>query len=166
MLHSFALSHFLTTWIDLKDLDNSSLHVSSSSGFHLNTSTENITLFELYLNPTMQQSFCLGRSLLQGICLMRLIPFCPLPQCCLPFNFDNDVGCVPSPLTLDETSYEAGIKVQLHSQSEPPFLHELGFGVAPGFQTFISTQEQRVVYVWLGLLHAAKYHVVQFLHTC
>lgn len=60
----------------------------------------------------------------------------------------------PSP--LDETSYEAGIKVQLHSQSEPPFLHELGFGVAPGFQTFVSTQEQRVAYVRLGLLHATN----------
>ncbi|KAF7222370.1 acid-sensing ion channel 1C isoform X2 [Nothobranchius furzeri] len=47
----------------------------------------------------------------------------------------------------DETSYEAGIKVQLHSQSEPPFLHELGFGVAPGFQTFVSTQEQRLQYL-------------------
>ncbi|XP_049602943.1 acid-sensing ion channel 1C isoform X2 [Syngnathus scovelli] len=47
----------------------------------------------------------------------------------------------------DETSYEAGIKVQLHAQSEPPFLHQLGFGVAPGFQTFVSTQEQRLQYL-------------------
>lgn len=62
----------------------------------------------------------------------------------------------PHPLVLDETSYEAGIKVQLHTQSEPPFLHELGFGVAPGFQTFVSTQEQRVAYDCLGLLHAAN----------
>ncbi|KPP78933.1 acid-sensing ion channel 3-like, partial [Scleropages formosus] len=46
----------------------------------------------------------------------------------------------------DETSYEAGVKVQIHSQVEPPFVHELGFGVAPGFQTFVSTQEQRVAY--------------------
>lgn len=56
------------------------------------------------------------------------------------------------PPALDETSYEAGIKVQLHTQSEPPFLHELGFGVAPGFQTFVSTQEQRVAYDCLDLL--------------
>lgn len=62
----------------------------------------------------------------------------------------------PHPLALDETSYEAGIKVQLHTQSEPPFLHELGFGVAPGFQTFVSTQEQRVAYDCLGLLHATS----------
>ncbi|KAM9719031.1 acid-sensing ion channel 1C isoform 2-T2 [Menidia menidia] len=47
----------------------------------------------------------------------------------------------------DETSYEAGIKVQLHTQTEPPFLHELGFGVAPGFQTFVSSQEQRLQYL-------------------
>lgn len=73
-----------------------------------------------------------------------------------PYYLDNDVGCVPSPLALDETSYEAGIKVQLHSQSEPPFLHELGFGVAPGFQTFVSSQEQRVAYDCLGLLHATN----------
>uniref|UniRef100_A0A8C7U7R2 Acid-sensing ion channel 1-like n=1 Tax=Oncorhynchus mykiss TaxID=8022 RepID=A0A8C7U7R2_ONCMY len=47
----------------------------------------------------------------------------------------------------DETSYEAGIKVQIHTQSEPPFPHQLGFGVAPGFQTFVSSQEQRLQYL-------------------
>ncbi|XP_061413220.1 acid-sensing ion channel 1-like isoform X3 [Lethenteron reissneri] len=47
----------------------------------------------------------------------------------------------------DETSFEAGVRVQIHSQSEPPFIHELGFGVAPGFQTFVSTQEQRLIYL-------------------
>lgn len=55
----------------------------------------------------------------------------------------------PSPLTSplllpEETTFEAGVKVQIHSQSEPPFVQELGFGVAPGFQTFVATQEQRV----------------------
>ncbi|NXB58423.1 ASIC2 protein, partial [Struthidea cinerea] len=44
----------------------------------------------------------------------------------------------------EETTFEAGVKVQIHSQSEPPFVQELGFGVAPGFQTFVATQEQRV----------------------
>lgn len=44
----------------------------------------------------------------------------------------------------DETSFEAGIKVQIHTQNEPPFIDQLGFGVAPGFQTFVSCQEQRV----------------------
>lgn len=68
-------------------------------------------------------------------------------------NPHDDVDCVSylHPL-IDETSYEAGIKVQLHTQYEPPFLHELGFGVAPGFQTFVSTQEQRVAYDCLDLL--------------
>ncbi|XP_028654372.2 acid-sensing ion channel 1B isoform X1 [Erpetoichthys calabaricus] len=47
----------------------------------------------------------------------------------------------------DETSFEAGIKVQIHSQSEPPFIDQLGFGVAPGFQTFVSCQEQRLTYL-------------------
>ncbi|GAA6067892.1 acid-sensing ion channel 1A, partial [Tachysurus ichikawai] len=46
-----------------------------------------------------------------------------------------------------ETSFEAGIKVQIHSQSEPPFIDQLGFGVAPGFQTFVSCQEQRLVFL-------------------
>uniref|UniRef100_A0A4W3HVL8 Acid sensing ion channel subunit 2 n=1 Tax=Callorhinchus milii TaxID=7868 RepID=A0A4W3HVL8_CALMI len=46
-----------------------------------------------------------------------------------------------------DTTFEAGIRVQLHTQSEPPFVHELGFGVAPGFQTFVSTQEQRLIYL-------------------
>lgn len=44
----------------------------------------------------------------------------------------------------DETTLEAGIRVQIHSQSEPPYIHQLGFGVSPGFQTFVSCQEQRV----------------------
>lgn len=47
-------------------------------------------------------------------------------------------------LLIDETSFEAGIKVQIHTQNEPPFIDQLGFGVAPGFQTFVSCQEQRV----------------------
>lgn len=50
-----------------------------------------------------------------------------------------------SPLSPPEdTAFEAGVRVQIHSQAEPPFVHELGFGVAPGFQTFVATQEQRV----------------------
>ncbi|KQK82945.1 acid-sensing ion channel 3 [Amazona aestiva] len=48
----------------------------------------------------------------------------------------------------DETSYEAGVKVQIHSQEEPPFIDQLGFGVAPGFQTFVSCQQQRVSHAW------------------
>ncbi|XP_023649672.2 acid-sensing ion channel 2-like isoform X1 [Paramormyrops kingsleyae] len=47
----------------------------------------------------------------------------------------------------EETAFEAGIRVQIHSQAEPPFIHELGFGVSPGFQTFVSTQEQRLTYL-------------------
>ncbi|TMS06712.1 Acid-sensing ion channel 4-A [Larimichthys crocea] len=43
----------------------------------------------------------------------------------------------------NETSLEAGIRVQIHSQDEPPYIHQLGFGVSPGFQTFVSCQEQR-----------------------
>lgn len=34
--------------------------------------------------------------------------------------------------------------MQIHSQDEPPFIDQLGFGVAPGFQTFVACQEQRV----------------------
>ncbi|NP_999956.1 acid-sensing ion channel 1B [Danio rerio] len=47
----------------------------------------------------------------------------------------------------DETTFEAGIKVQIHTQDEPPFIDQLGFGVAPGFQTFVSCQEQRLTYL-------------------
>ncbi|XP_058686578.1 acid-sensing ion channel 3 isoform X1 [Poecile atricapillus] len=47
----------------------------------------------------------------------------------------------------DETSFEVGVKVQIHSQDEPPFIDQLGFGVAPGFQTFVSCQQQRLVYL-------------------
>lgn len=51
---------------------------------------------------------------------------------------------LPTFVLSEETTFEAGVKVQIHSQSEPPFIQELGFGVAPGFQTFVATQEQRV----------------------
>ncbi|KAG9340801.1 hypothetical protein JZ751_019992 [Albula glossodonta] len=47
----------------------------------------------------------------------------------------------------NETSLEAGIRVQIHSQDEPPYIHELGFGVSPGFQTFVSCQEQKLSYL-------------------
>ncbi|XP_030639370.1 acid-sensing ion channel 1A [Chanos chanos] len=47
----------------------------------------------------------------------------------------------------DETSFEAGLKIQIHSQREPPFIDQLGFGAAPGFQTFVSCQEQRLLYL-------------------
>uniref|UniRef100_A0A8D2JH96 Acid-sensing ion channel 3 n=1 Tax=Varanus komodoensis TaxID=61221 RepID=A0A8D2JH96_VARKO len=47
----------------------------------------------------------------------------------------------------EETSYEAGVKVQIHSQHEPPSIDQLGFGVAPGFQTFVSCQQQRLLYL-------------------
>lgn len=59
----------------------------------------------------------------------------------------NHQPCCKCPdlfLSTDETSFEAGIKVQIHTQDEPPFIDQLGFGVAPGFQTFVSCQEQRV----------------------
>ncbi|KAJ3586060.1 hypothetical protein NHX12_012461 [Muraenolepis orangiensis] len=47
----------------------------------------------------------------------------------------------------EETSFEAGVKVQIHNQEEPAFIDQLGFGVAPGFQTFVSCQEQRLIYL-------------------
>ncbi|XP_044159492.1 acid-sensing ion channel 4 [Bufo gargarizans] len=47
----------------------------------------------------------------------------------------------------NETSFEAGIRVQIHSQDEPPYIDQLGFGVSPGFQTFVSCQEQRLTYL-------------------
>uniref|UniRef100_H3CJ95 Acid-sensing (proton-gated) ion channel family member 4a n=1 Tax=Tetraodon nigroviridis TaxID=99883 RepID=H3CJ95_TETNG len=61
--------------------------------------------------------------------------------------------CITTPLLCstfrrgDETSLEAGIRVQIHSQDEPPYIHQLGFGVSPGFQTFVSCQEQRLTYL-------------------
>ena len=57
---------------------------------------------------------------------------------------DGAVTPASVPLPTDETTFEAGIKVQIHSQEEPSFIDQLGFGVAPGFQTFVSCQEQRV----------------------
>lgn len=63
------------------------------------------------------------------------------------------------PLT-DDSSFEAGIKVQIHSQDEPPFIDQLGFGVAPGFQTFVSCQEQRVGVMLIHTLNVQFFSVV------
>lgn len=50
---------------------------------------------------------------------------------------------VPSPLT-EETPFEVGIRVQIHTQEEPPSIDQLGFGAAPGYQVFVSCQQQQV----------------------
>ncbi len=63
---------------------------------------------------------------------------------CVHTNLHPCCKCPNLFLSTDETSFEAGIKVQIHTQDEPPFIDQLGFGVAPGFQTFVSCQEQRV----------------------
>lgn len=44
----------------------------------------------------------------------------------------------------EETPFEVGIRVQIHSQEEPPIIDQLGFGAAPGYQTFVSCQKQQV----------------------
>ncbi|KPP60024.1 hypothetical protein Z043_122006 [Scleropages formosus] len=64
-------------------------------------------------------------------------------ELCSTFGFFGFSLC----LSIEDTAFEAGIRVQIHSQAEPPFVHELGFGVSPGFQTFVSTQEQRLTYL-------------------
>ncbi|XP_024894744.1 acid-sensing ion channel 3 isoform X1 [Pteropus alecto] len=48
---------------------------------------------------------------------------------------------------MEETLYEAGIRVQIHSQEEPPAIDQLGFGAAPGYQTFVSCQEQQLSFL-------------------
>ncbi|XP_037371358.1 acid-sensing ion channel 3 isoform X2 [Talpa occidentalis] len=47
----------------------------------------------------------------------------------------------------EETPFEAGIRVQIHSQEEPPSIDQLGFGVAPGYQTFVSCQQQQLSFL-------------------
>ncbi|XP_043823951.1 acid-sensing ion channel 3 [Dromiciops gliroides] len=47
----------------------------------------------------------------------------------------------------EETPFEAGIRVQIHSQEELPTIDQLGFGVAPGYQTFVSCQKQELSFL-------------------
>lgn len=47
----------------------------------------------------------------------------------------------------DEVSSEMGFKVQIHGQSEPALITELGFGISPGFQTLVTTKEQRITFL-------------------
>ncbi|CAI9160866.1 unnamed protein product [Rangifer tarandus platyrhynchus] len=44
---------------------------------------------------------------------------------------------------MEETPFEVGVRVQIHTQEEPPLIDQLGFGVAPGYQTFVSCQKQQ-----------------------
>nr|XP_036855236.1 acid-sensing ion channel 3 isoform X3 [Manis javanica] len=48
---------------------------------------------------------------------------------------------------MEETLFEVGIRVQIHSQEEPPIIDQLGFGVAPGYQTFVSCQQQQLSFL-------------------
>ncbi|XP_048642668.1 acid-sensing ion channel 3 isoform X4 [Marmota marmota marmota] len=48
---------------------------------------------------------------------------------------------------MEETPFEAGIRVQIHSQEEPPIIDQLGFGAAPGYQTFVSCQKQQLSFL-------------------
>ncbi|XP_049718428.1 acid-sensing ion channel 3 [Elephas maximus indicus] len=47
----------------------------------------------------------------------------------------------------EETPFEVGIRVQIHTQEEPPIIDQLGFGAAPGYQTFVSCQKQQLIYL-------------------
>ncbi|XP_028933162.1 acid-sensing ion channel 3 [Ornithorhynchus anatinus] len=47
----------------------------------------------------------------------------------------------------EETPFEVGVRVQIHSQEEPPAIDQLGFGAAPGYQTFVSCQQQRLIFL-------------------
>ncbi|XP_008564196.1 PREDICTED: acid-sensing ion channel 3 isoform X2 [Galeopterus variegatus] len=48
---------------------------------------------------------------------------------------------------VEETPFEVGIRVQIHSQEEPPLIDQLGLGVAPGYQTFVSCQQQQLSFL-------------------
>ncbi|XP_028630591.1 acid-sensing ion channel 3 isoform X3 [Grammomys surdaster] len=48
---------------------------------------------------------------------------------------------------MEETPFEVGIRVQIHSQEEPPAIDQLGFGAAPGHQTFVSCQQQQLSFL-------------------
>ncbi|XP_018886625.2 acid-sensing ion channel 3 isoform X3 [Gorilla gorilla gorilla] len=47
----------------------------------------------------------------------------------------------------EETPFEVGIRVQIHSQEEPPIIDQLGLGVSPGYQTFVSCQQQQLSFL-------------------
>ncbi|XP_052028988.1 acid-sensing ion channel 3 [Apodemus sylvaticus] len=48
---------------------------------------------------------------------------------------------------MEETPFEVGIRVQIHNQEEPPAIDQLGFGAAPGHQTFVSCQQQQLSFL-------------------
>ncbi|XP_070311338.1 acid-sensing ion channel 3 isoform X3 [Odocoileus virginianus] len=48
---------------------------------------------------------------------------------------------------MEETPFEVGVRVQIHTQEEPPLIDQLGFGVAPGYQTFVSCQKQQLSFL-------------------
>ncbi|XP_036212049.1 acid-sensing ion channel 3 isoform X1 [Myotis myotis] len=48
---------------------------------------------------------------------------------------------------MEETPFEVGIRVQIHTQEEPPSIDQLGFGAAPGYQVFVSCQQQQLSFL-------------------
>ncbi|XP_016052484.1 PREDICTED: acid-sensing ion channel 3 [Miniopterus natalensis] len=47
----------------------------------------------------------------------------------------------------EETLFEVGVRVQIHTQEEPPSIDQLGFGAAPGYQVFVSCQQQQLSFL-------------------
>ncbi|CAH1241435.1 ASIC2 [Branchiostoma lanceolatum] len=55
-------------------------------------------------------------------------------------NIENDEYMATNDVAGD--AMDAGIKVMVHPQHEPPFVKELGFAVSPGFHTFVAIRKE------------------------
>ncbi|CAH1241431.1 ASIC2 [Branchiostoma lanceolatum] len=55
-------------------------------------------------------------------------------------NIENDEYMATDDVGGD--AMDAGIKVMVHPQHEPPFVKELGFAVSPGFHTFVAIRQE------------------------
>ncbi|PIK50321.1 putative acid-sensing ion channel 1 [Apostichopus japonicus] len=45
---------------------------------------------------------------------------------------------------LDAGAMDAGVKIMLHRPTEPPYVKELGFAIAPGLHTFVKMRNEKI----------------------
>lgn len=48
---------------------------------------------------------------------------------------------------LDSGAMDAGVKIMLHRPTEPPYVKELGFAIAPGLHTFVKMRNEKVNFI-------------------
>lgn len=53
---------------------------------------------------------------------------------------------------------DAGFKVLVHAQEDPPYIKELGFGLAPGMHHFVALRKMEVSIFYVGRIESICFY--------